>query len=224
MVRIAFGIVTAMIGGLATGQTGAFLAGPFGARRLAWMTLPTNITVIKFAVFFIDEVDNGYPSNTEGRARWNRDVEEYEELAAEVTRQELWHTVRMLLVHVETSPGADRILLPIVPSGVTTYPSHINGPDDVTIPRRDLNFSPNACNFDVFRFVLEQGGSPVLPRTFYFDTSGSMAADDLRPGWTEWVDSSPVPITIHNVDGGEAQLPSEQWVKWASDVLEGVLG
>lgn len=209
-----------MIGGFATEATGAFLPGPFGARRLAWMTLAPNITAIEFAVFFIDEVDHGYPNNLEGRTRWNNDVAEYEQLAAEMTRRELWHTLRMLLVHVENS--ARRELLPIVPAGVTTYPSRINGPDEVTIPRKGLHPRENACNFDVFRDVLDQGGSPVLPRVVYIDESGSMTADSIRPGWTEWVDSSPVAIDIHKVDAGAAE-PSEQWVTWLSDVLRGVL-
>lgn len=198
--------------------TGSFMPGPFGARRLSWMN--TTHTRPLFAVFFIDEVDHGYPNTTEGRTRWNNNVAEYELLAAEMTRRDLWREVYMLLVHVENS--ARRELLPIVPRGVTTYPSHINGPDSVSIPRKDLNIAPhNQCNYDIFRYTLEHGGSPVVPRVVYIDSSGSMTADSIRPGWTDWIDSMPVDVAveIHNVDGGEDQLPSEAWVTWAIDIL-----
>lgn len=206
-------------GAFAVEPTGAFLPDPFGARRLAWMT--TTHARPLFAVFYIDEADNGYPSTSVGRSRWNNDVAEYELLAAEMTEQDLWRELVMLLVHVEDSARPRRIL-PIVPTGVSTYPSRINGPDDVTMPRKRPPPEENSCNFDVFRFTLEHGHSPVLPRVVYIDESGSMTADSIRPGWTEWVDSSPVPIDIHLVDAGAAE-PSEQWVTWLSDVVRGIL-
>ncbi len=218
-------------GAFTTTPLGAFEPGQMGGRRMSWMK--STATDPLFAVMFIDEVSSSYyhhtiglmeAINVEGRARWYRDVEEYEALAAQMTERDLWKHLILLLIHVE-SPSLVGTLIPIVPVSVDgrplPYPSHINPPDSVPLARwrpRDVN----ASNFDVFRIALEQAGSPVFPRIVYMDESGSMTADSIRPGWSEWASRSPVGIDIRLVDADSPE-DSEQWVKWASDILQRVL-
>lgn len=218
-------------GAFTTTRLGAFEPGQMGARRMSWMKSEASDPL--FAVMFIDEVSSSYyhhtlpprdPLNIEGRERWFRDVEEYEALAAQMTERDLWKHLIILLVHVELAARL-RELAPLVPVSIDgsdiPYPSHINPPDSVPMTRW-RSHDVNAANFDIFRLTLEQAGSPVFPRLVYIDNSGSMTTDDIRPGWTEWIDSSPVPVTIVEVDAGSPE-PSEQWVSWASAILQRVL-
>ncbi len=216
-----------MIGGVATEPTGAVLPGPFGARRLSWMY--STASRPWFAVFFIEKVHTSYywdsfplnaPVNVDGRRNWLADIAEYRDLARQMTERDLWRQIVLLLVHVEAA-SRPRHLLPLVPLALDgselPYPSHINAPDDVTMSRAHQPSGWIGPTPDEFHYTLEQGGSPTFPRAVYIDHGGAMSVDAIRPGWTDWIDSSPVPVDIrHPVD--------QRWVRWASGELRRILG
>ncbi|MHC4065197.1 MAG: hypothetical protein ACYSUI_11975 [Planctomycetota bacterium] len=212
--------------------TGAFMPGFCGGRRMSWMKSDVRLRDPWFSVFFIDEADESYyrwyedinsEFNIYGRRLWVDDVADYEELALQMTDRNLWSHVRMLLVHVERPR---KILRPIWPAydDRLPYPSHINPPDSVVCPRRDMDTDPNACDFDMFRYLLEHGASPTVPRSMWFDVSGSMgprvgnAGYPLRPGLTEWLGRMSVSIAVELHDRLE-----EQWVKWLTAELRRAL-
>ncbi len=215
-----------MSGGVATKPTGAFLPGPFGARRLAWMY--SEAIRPWFAVFFVEKVHTSYyastlslgnPINVEGRENWAQDIDEYQGLAAQMTRLNLWGQLILLLVHVERA-SRPRDILPVVPVALDgselPYPSHVNPPDSVVMTRAHQPTGWDGPDIDVFRYTLEQGGSPTLPRVVYIDVGSAFSADAMRPGWTDWIDSSPVPVFIRE--------PTDQrWVKWMSEELRRIL-
>lgn len=220
-----------MAGGVATEPTGAFLPGPFGARRLSWMYSEANRPW--FVAFFIEKVHLAYywdslpldnEVNVSGRARWLADIAEYRSLARQMreapdgSERNLWPQIILLLVHVEAA-SRPRHLLPLVPVALDgselPYPAHINPPDSVTITRAHQPFGWIGPSYDEFRYTLEHGGSPTFPRAVYIDQA-SMSTDVIRPGWTEWIDSSPVPVDIR-------ELEDQRWIRWASGELQRIL-
>lgn len=216
-----------MAGGVATEPTGAFLAGPFGARRLSWM----YSTAVRpwFAVFFIDEASEAYYNdsfpldywiNVDGRRRWAEDLAEYRSLARQMTDEGLWNQLVLLLVHVERA-SRPRGLLPLVPvrldGSELPYPSQLNGPDSVTLTRAHQPSGWAGPSYDEFRYTLEHGASPTFPRAVHISNGSAMSTDALRPGWTEWIDSSPVPVDIR-------EPMEERWLGWVSGELRRIIG
>jgi hypothetical protein len=196
-----------------------------GGERLSWIYNATVETRPLFAVIFIQNVQTSYyndqwpgdPQQAEKRGRWNRDVADYEDVAARVTELDRWDRIIMLLVHCEMfhtqDPRTDNLWALWPPNGDhnTPYPSRINPADSVVMPWRP--------GTEMFRLTLQHSGSPVYPRLMFVEEVDS-GWDYLTPGLPDWLnrsrDEAQVEVQIHRRTG-------QQWVRWMIDILERIL-
>jgi hypothetical protein len=202
-------------------KTGTPFLGQMGGERLSWIYNATVETRPSFAVMFIQNVQNSYynhnlpsshPDNVAMRGRWNRDVQDYEDVAARVTDLDRWHRIIMLLVHCEMFH--DHNIWPLWPpndDGHTPYPTHINPADSVVMRWRP--------GFEVFRRTLEESGSPVYPRLMYYEAIDGVWTY-LQPALPDWLNRSAqeaeVEVDTHQING-------QQWVRWMIEILGTIL-